>query len=70
MIDSIYKQIEIIGSSTVSWEDAANNAITRAGESVKDLRVAEVETKDIKMEEGGIVSYRTKMRLSFKILDL
>ena len=66
--DSIYKIVHLVGSSTVSWEDAANNAIQRAGDSIKDLRVAEVLLKDIKIDEAGVVSYRTKLLLSFKIL--
>ncbi len=69
MQDSIYKQVKIVGSSTVSWEDAASNAIAKAGEKVKDLRVAEVVRKDIRFDEGGIMSYRTKLVLSFKILE-
>ncbi|MBU3914323.1 dodecin family protein [bacterium] len=70
MQNSIYKQIKIIGSSTISWEDAANNAIAKAGEKIKDMRVAEVVRKDIRFDAAGIMCYRTKLTLSFKILDL
>ena len=69
MPDSIYKQITLIGSSDVSWDEAASNAILKAGESIKDFRVAEVAQKDVRLEEGGIITFRTKLNLSFKILD-
>ncbi len=69
MQDSIYKQVKVVGSSTVSWEDAANNAIAQTGEKIKDLRIGEVIKKDIRFDEAGIMCYRTKMVLSFKILD-
>lgn len=67
--ESVYKKVSLIGTSTVSWEDAANNAIRRADDSLKDLRVAEVLLKDIKIDEAGVVSYRTKLAVSFKIID-
>ena len=66
MSDSVYKVIDLVGSSSVSWEDAAQNAITRAGKSLRDLRVAEVSKLDMKVEEGKIVAFRTKVSLSFK----
>ena len=69
MSDSIYKVIELIGSSTVSWEDAAVKAINRAGQTLSDLRIAEVVTQDLKIEEGKVVAYRTKVRLSFRYRD-
>jgi len=69
MSDSIYKVIEIIGSSSESWEDAAKQAITRASKSLEELRVAEVVEQDLKIEEGAVVAYRTKLRISFKFKD-
>ncbi len=69
MSDSIYKVIEIIGSSTVSWEDAAKKAIERASQTLEGLRIAEVIEQDLKIEEGKIVAYRTKLRLSFRFKD-
>ncbi len=70
MTDSIYKQINLIGSSNVSWEEAANNAINKATDTLKDLRVAEVVMKDIKIDDDGILLYRTKLALSFKVLSV
>ena len=69
MADSIYKVIELIGSSSVSWEDAAVKAIERASQTLTDLRIAEVITQDLKIEEGKVVAYRTKVRLSFRYRD-
>ena len=69
MADSIYKIIEVVGSSKESWEDAAKKAIERASQSLRDLRVAEVLNQDIKIEDGNIDSFRTKLRLSFKFED-
>lgn len=66
MSDSVYKIIELVGSSTVSWEDAAKNAITKASKSLRDLRIAEVLAQDIHLEDGKIAFYRTKIKLSFK----
>ncbi len=66
MNDSIYKVIEIIGTSEVSWEDAARSAIDRANKSLDDLRIAEVTKMDLKLEDGKVVAYRTKINLSFK----
>ena len=66
MSDSIYKVIEIIGSSSDSWEDAAKQAIIRASRSLEELRVAEVVEQDLKIEDGAVVAYRTKLRISFK----
>ena len=69
MGDSVYKVIEIIGSSSDSWEDAAKQAIVRASKSLEELRVAEVVEQDLKIEEGVVVAYRTKLRISFKFKD-
>ncbi|MBG08120.1 MAG: transporter [Halobacteriovoraceae bacterium] len=66
MSDSIYKVIEVVGSSPNSWEEAAKKAIERASESLRNLRVAEVIDQDIKIENGKLSAYRTKLKLSFK----
>jgi len=66
MSDSVYKIIELVGSSTESWEDAAKNAIEKASKSLRDLRIAEVLAQDIHMKDGKIEFYRTKIKLSFK----
>jgi dodecin len=66
MSDSVYKVIELVGSSETSWEDAARRAIETAAEHVRDLRVAEVVGMDLKLEEGKVVAYRTKVTASFK----
>jgi dodecin len=63
---SAYKVIEVIGASGNSWEDAAAEAIRAAGATLHDLRVAEVVKQDIHLEEGGAITYRTKLELSFK----
>ena len=63
---SVYKVIEIVGTSATSWEDAAAQAVKTAGESLNDLRVAEVVKQDIHLEEGGAITFRTKLELSFK----
>ena len=63
---STYKVIEIIGTSTTSWEDAAAQAVKTAGETLHDLRVAEVTRQDIHLGEGGEIIFRTKLELSFK----
>jgi dodecin len=61
-----YKVIEVIGTSTTSWEDAAAQAIKTAGETLHDLRVAEVVRQDIHVDEGGGITFRIKLELSFK----
>ncbi len=66
MPNSVYKVIEVIGSSPVSWEEAANNAIKQAAKTLKNLRIAEVKALDLKLEEGKVVAYRTRVSLSFK----
>jgi len=65
----VYKVIEVIGTSDISWEDAANQAVTRASKTVDDLRIAEVVSQDLKIEGGKITSYRTKLSLSFKFRE-
>jgi flavin-binding protein dodecin len=66
---SVYKVIEIVGTSTVSWEDAAANAVERAGKTLEDLRVGEVISQDVKIENGLVTAYRTKISLSFKLKE-
>ena len=66
MSDSVYKVIELVGTSAESWEKAALNAIEKAAESLRDLRIAEVVTLDMQLEEGKVVSYRAKVKVSFK----
>jgi flavin-binding protein dodecin len=68
MMSSIYKVIEIIGGSEKSWEDAAKKAVETASKSLKEVRVAEVKELDMRVEEGKVVEYRVKMRVSFKYL--
>ena len=69
MADSVYKIIELVGSSDVSWDDAAKIALEKASKTLKDLRIAEVVQQDIKLENGKIASYRTKLKVSFKYMD-
>jgi hypothetical protein len=66
MSDSVYKVIELVGTSANSWEEAAKNAVETAGKSLKELRVAEVRELDMKLEDGQVVAYRVKVKLSFK----
>ena len=66
MTDSVYKVIELIGTSTTSWEDAAQNAINAAGRSLRDLRIAEIGKLDMKVEDGRVAAYRARVQLSFK----
>ena len=63
---STYKVIEVIGTSPVSWEEAAAQAVRTASETLHDLRVAEVVKQDIHVDEGGAITFRTKLELSFK----
>jgi flavin-binding protein dodecin len=62
----VYRVTEVIGTSTVSWEDAANSAVEAAAQSLRDLRIAEVTKFDLKVEDGKVVAYRTRLSLSFK----
>jgi flavin-binding protein dodecin len=66
MSDSLYKVIELVGTSEKSWEEAARNAVDTACKSLKDLRVAEIKQLDLKVENGKVVAYRAKVSLSFK----
>ena len=63
---SVYRVIDVIGTSTQSWEDAAVTAVNTARKSLRDLRVAEVVEQDIVIEKGKVAHYRTKVKLSFK----
>ena len=69
MSDSVYKVIELVGTSDTSWEEAAKNAVDTASKSLKNLRVAEVNKLDMKVEDGKVVAFRAKVSLSFKFLD-
>ena len=66
MSESVYKVIELVGSSPTSWEDAAKNAVETAGKTLRDLRIAEITQLDMKVENGKVTAYRTKVKLSFK----
>ncbi len=66
MTESAYKVIELVGSSNTSWEQAANNAVELAGKNLRDLRIAEIGQLDMKVEEGKVVAYRARVKLSFK----
>src|SRR6478735_6698923 len=63
---SVYRVTELIGTSTESWENAAAAAVTTASKTLRDLRVAEVVKQDIHIDEGGAITYRTKLQISFK----
>lgn len=66
MTNSVYKVIELIGTSNESWEKAAKNAVETAGKSLKDLRIAEIEKLDMQIEDGKVIAYRAKVSVSFK----
>ena len=66
MTEKVYKVIEVIGTSTDSWEKAATAAVERAGQSLRDLRVAEVRELDLVIENGNVTAYRAKVNISFK----
>ncbi len=69
MAESVYKIIELVGTSKTSWEAAAKNAVETAGKSLKELRVAEVSDMDMKIENNKVVAYRCKVKLSFKYVS-
>ena len=64
--DAVYRVTEVIGTSSQSWEDAARNAVKAASKSLRDLRIAEVTKLDVKVENGKVVAFRTRLALSFK----
>ena len=66
MSDSVYKIIEIVGTSEKSWEDAAKNAVETASKSLRELRIAEVSKLDMKIEDGKVAAYRARVFVSFK----
>ena len=66
MADSVYKIIELVGTSTVSWEKAAGAAVAQASKTLRDLRIVEVEQLDLVVQNGKVKSYRAKVKLSFK----
>ncbi len=66
MSDSVYKIIELVGTSDVSWEKAAENAVLKASGTLKDLRIAEISKLDITIKDGKVESYRARVTLSFK----
>lgn len=69
MADSVYKVIELVGTSRESWEKAAQNAIDTASKNLRDLRIAEVNELDVQLEDGKIVRYRAKVKVSFRYQD-
>lgn len=69
MNESIYKVIELIGTSPVSWEEAGKKAVERAASTLDDLRIAEVSQMDMKIEDGKVTAYRTKVKVSFRFRD-
>ncbi len=66
MSESIYKIVQLVGTSTKSWEEAAKNAVEKAGKSLKNLRIAEVTDLDMKVEDNKVAAYRAKVNVSFK----
>ena len=66
MADSVYKVIELVGTSSESWEKAAAAAVKQAAKSLRDLRIAEVSQMDLQIEGGKVMAYRTKLKVSFK----
>ena len=66
MADSVYKVIELVGSSPTSWEDAAKNAVETAAKSLRNLRIAEISKLDMKVEDGKVAAFRARVNLSFK----
>ena len=66
MSKSVYKVIELVGTSDLSWEDAAKNAVETAGKTLKELRIAEITKLDMKVEDGNVLAYRARVNLSFK----
>ena len=66
MPESVYKVIELVGTSTESWEKAASAAVKRAAQTLRDLRVAEISQLDMQLKDGKVESYRAKVKVSFK----
>lgn len=66
MSESVYKVVELVGTSTESWEKAATTAVERASQTLRDLRIAEVVQLDMQLENGRVINYRAKVKVSFK----
>ena len=66
MNEGVYRVIDVVGSSPTSWEDAVKNAVQTAGKSLRDLRIAEVQKLDLRIENGKVAAYRARLQLSFK----
>ena len=66
MAESVYKIVELVGSSEVSWEDAAKKAVETASKSLRELRIAEITQQDLKVENGKVTAFRVRIKLSFK----
>jgi hypothetical protein len=66
MAESVYTIVELVGTSTVSWEEAAKKAVETASKSLRDLRVAEIVQQDLKVENGKVTAFRVRIKLSFK----
>lgn len=66
MTNSVYKIIELVGTSTESWEKAATNAVERASQTLRDLRIAEISQLDMQIKDGKVENYRAKVKVSFK----
>ena len=69
MPESVYKIIEVVGTSTESWEKAAKNAVDTAGKSLKNMRIAEIDKLDMKVENNKVTAFRARVKLSFKYED-
>ncbi len=69
MAESVYKIIELVGTSTESWEAAAKNAVETAAQSLDDIRIAEITKLDMRVEDGNVVAYRARVNVSFKLRD-
>ncbi|HWP13092.1 MAG TPA: dodecin family protein [Ramlibacter sp.] len=64
--DGVYKIVDVVGTSTISWEDAASTAVATAAKTLRDLRIAEITKLDMKVEDGKVAAYRARVSLSFK----
>ncbi len=69
MAESVYKMIELVGTSSESWEKAASAAVERAGQSLRDLRIAEIAELDMQLKDGKVDVYRARVKVSFKFED-
>ena len=68
MSGSVYKVLELVGTSEESWEKAAKSAVAKAGESIRDMRIADIVQFDMKVEDNAVVAFRTRVKVSFKIM--